>query len=104
MKVKAPLRPYKHDTLEDLLAAGVTIGVEKDTADEEDFRVPPLRYPAWRQAWISMKNHSRSRFRNVDEAVENVVKDDTFSIYHPRPYISIYKEFQQCQISPIPTR
>ena len=102
IKKKPPLRSFDITNLEGLLSAGVTIGVVGSSSYEGNFR--EATSGAFEAAWDIMKNDSESFVKNRKEALQRMFSDDHFSFFDSLTSMSGTKEYQACQVSPIPTK
>ena len=102
VKKKPPLRVFDHINLEDLLKAGVTIGVQASSSYEGNFR--SATSGPFKDAWEIMKNNKESFVESRKAGALKMLEDDRFSLFDSLSATSGLREYQTCQISPIPTR
>ena len=102
VKKVEPLRYYKHHHLDDLLDAGVTVGVQKSSSYEGNFRAATSG--DFKRAWEMMKNNNQSFLKDRLEGIERILKDDKFTFFDSLTSISYTEAYRTCQISPIPAR
>ena len=102
IKKKPPLRPFPMSRLEDLLEAGVTLGVQASSSLEGNFR--EATSGAFQSAWKIMRNNSQSFLKNRIEAVPIILADDHFAYFDSSISMAGRKEYQACLISAIPTK
>ena len=96
------MRPFPTKNLEDLLEAGVTLGVQRSSSLEGNFR--EATSGAFQSAWKIMRNSSKHFVKNRGAAVPVILADDHFAYFDSQISMAGTKEYQACLISAIPAK
>ena len=98
-----PLRPFPTTSLEDLLEAGVTLGVAASSSGEGNFR--ESKSGPFQTAWTKMKNNSQSlKAESRKEAIPIILADDHFAYFDSLIGMAGTKEYQACLLSAISSK